>query len=180
MRGRGRDGGLPLREPLPRAPRGAPFEIYIYIGREGPSRPPIFHPPYYFSRQVFIESHPFSPSLEARAHGRADIIMLIVQTALVLTVQTFSNFLQLWMLLAILGVAGALWLGTYLLWLPHYAFSMNAANIIGATVYMWAFVCLCLNNTYPRGDAGVMLFAGTPFAAFAGYSLATWRATGIV
>lgn len=130
---------------------------------------------------VFFQSHPLSVAGGARAHGRAHVLMLLIETLLVLTIQTFSVLLPTVALLAILGFAGIAWLLIFLALLPFYAFFMNAIHIMGAAVYLWVFICLCINLAFGAGaDAiAVLLMCGSPFAALAGYALATWRANAI-
>lgn len=129
---------------------------------------------------VFIDSHPLSSSPEAKAHGRVDIILLGVQALLVLMSETFATRISLWLVLAVLGVSGLVWLASTIFFMPAYSHRINVINAIFGTVYLWTFICLLLNNEYEETDAAVTLYAGAPFAVFTGYALANWRAGNIV
>lgn len=129
---------------------------------------------------VFIDSHPLSSSPDAKAHGRVDIILLGVQALLVLMSETFAQRISLWLVLAVLGVAGLVWLASTIFFMPNYSHRINVINAIFATVYLWTFICLLLNNEYEETDAAVTLYVGSPFAVLAGYALANWRAGNIV
>jgi hypothetical protein len=119
---------------------------------------------------VFFESHPLSGSLEAKAHGRADVLLLFVQAVLVLAVEIFAARIAFWLLLVLLGLGGAIWLGAFLFFLPHYSHFMNAANVSAACCYMWLFACLLCNNLVPDAGpaAAIMVYVGMPAAAMAG------------
>jgi PAS domain S-box-containing protein len=128
---------------------------------------------------IYYESNGLSKFPDARAHGRADILMLLVQGALVLVGQTFYDVISTWVIIATAAFAGFLWLGAYFVYMPYYQHYMNAANMAGAAVFLWSVLCLTLNNYYPNGDAAVMLYCGGPIAALAGVSLCNYRATTI-
>jgi PAS domain S-box-containing protein len=129
---------------------------------------------------IFYESNQLSPSSAAKAHGRADMVLLITQVALVLVGQTFYRQLNTWIIIATAAIAGTMWMGAYVLWMPFYSHSMNTANICGATIYLWAVLCVVLNNYYPAGDAAITLYCGLPVAALAGYSISHARANYIL
>jgi len=62
---------------------------------------------------IFYESNGLSRSLAARAHGRADIVMVVLQAALVLAVNTFSSRITLSLVLPLTALAGVTWLGVF-------------------------------------------------------------------
>jgi len=116
---------------------------------------------------VLFESHPLSVSDGARAHGRAQVIMLFVETVLVLTIETFSGQLTSWVLLIILGLAGAVWLATFLAFLPFYDYVANFIHIIGAAVCEWVRSA----GTNGRGGGGGLLLLPLIATALDAFSL---------
>jgi PAS domain S-box-containing protein len=129
---------------------------------------------------IYYESNSLSRFPDARAHGRADILMLVVQAALVLVGQTFYSVISTWMIIITAAAAGILWMAAYFVFMPYYQHSMNCANISGAAAFLWAVLCLTFNNYYPATDAAVWLYCGAPVAALAGLTLANFRANYIL
>jgi PAS domain S-box-containing protein len=129
---------------------------------------------------IFYESNSLSRYPDARAHGRADIIMLIAQAALVLVGQTFYDVISTWVIILTAAAAGILWLGAYFVFMPYYQHYMNSGNIAGAAAFLWAVLCLTFNNYYPSTDAAITLYCGAPIAAMAGLAISNYRATHIL
>lgn len=129
---------------------------------------------------LFYEANSLSRGLGARAHGRVDIVMLLIQTVLVLVAQTFAELINVGIVIAILAGAGILWLAAFLWTMPFYSHLINAINVASAMAYLWAVVCCVLNNYYPRTDAAIMLYVGLPTAFLAGLQLANWRVNTVL
>ena len=129
---------------------------------------------------AFYDSASLSRRLDASAHGRVSVIMLVVKLSATVVGGRVITGLSVAFVASALGVCGVAWLGAYLYFLPHYRFVMNAANVGCALAFLWSLVCLVLNNGYPSTDAALMLWTGMPFAILTGAYMATGRASALV
>jgi len=129
---------------------------------------------------AFYDSASLSRSPDASAHGRANVIMLVVKLAATVVGGRVVPNLSVTFVASSLALCGVTWIGTYLYFLPHYRHVMNAANVGGALVFLWSLACLVLNNTYPATDASLTLWIGIPATFLAGCYIATGRAGAIV
>jgi hypothetical protein len=92
---------------------------------------------------VFFDWQPLSRNPSARAHGRADIVMLAVQIAAVIVGGSVLPNLNVWVVVIVLILCGVAWITTYTYYMPYYAHWMNVGQIAFSCIYFWRVV-------YPR------------------------------
>lgn len=64
-------------------------------------------------------SDPLSTNVDARVHGRVEVIMLLVEAALVVTLKTVPHYFSQWTLAIILLCSGVIWFGSSVIHLPY-------------------------------------------------------------
>lgn len=100
---------------------------------------------------VFYDSHPLSSNLSAKVHGRAELVMLLVKTVLVLGIEIFPGQINnIWAMVALNLVASVTWTGVMLYYLPLINFNMNVLNLALACVYIWGSLCLVIVTAAPH------------------------------
>lgn len=128
----------------------------------------------------FYDGDPLSRQIVAKAHGRQELVNLLVAFGLSLVLDIFSfNIASVWVLIVTLVVAGIAWLGSLLIFLPFYNHAWNGANAAAAAAFLFTSASLVLNEVYPRGDTALVIYVGAPFAAATGVLLVNWRAASI-
>ena len=120
---------------------------------------------------VYYDSNPLSLSVESRAHGRAELALLIARTLLVVIVDIFPALLSPWANLGVCAFAALVWLVPAVKLLPYYEATMNRINIAAATSFAWAVCCLALSLGRADVDVGVLLFMSLPLSVLAGLYL---------
>ena len=120
---------------------------------------------------VYYDSNPLSLSVESRAHGRAELALLIARTLLVVIVDLFPALLSPWANLGVCAFAALVWLVPAVKLLPYYEATMNRINIAAATSFAWAVCCLALSLGRADVDVGVLLFMSLPLSVLAGLYL---------
>ena len=128
---------------------------------------------------AFYDSNSLSRSPEASAHGRVNVIMLMVKLSATVVGGGVITNTSVAFVTSALAVCGVAWLGAYLYFLPYYRHVMNAANAGCALIFLWALACLVLNNSYPGTDAALTLWIGAPATFLAGAYICTGRAGAI-
>lgn len=128
----------------------------------------------------FYDGDPLSRQIVAKAHGRQELVNLLVAFGLSLTLDIFAfNIASVWVLIVALIVAGVAWLGSIVVFLPFYHHAWNGANAAAAAAFLFTSASLILNEIYPQGDTAIVIYVGAPFAAATGVLLANWRAAAI-
>jgi len=128
---------------------------------------------------VYFDSNPLSPNLAAKAHGRADFVVLVTKTLLVVLVEVYPHSIGHIPLTAIVAVSAIVWLGVFVYMLPFHHHLMNRLNIALAATYAWIVTCLILAEAVPGFDSAIMMYAGVPLAAASGVLVADYRAARI-
>jgi hypothetical protein len=126
-----------------------------------------------------LDSHPLSTAISARSHARADSILLVAKTLLVLLVQVFPFSVGRAGLMAVIVIAAVVWLATHLFMLPFTQHRVNRAVAAMAAVNLWVALCLVLEHTVDGFDAGIMVYGGAPFAALTAVLAADARANHV-
>jgi PAS domain S-box-containing protein len=127
---------------------------------------------------VFYEANSLSKSTDAKVHGRCDVVLVLVQTALVVQASFEDESPLLRMVVFFIG--GLVWLGSILYALPFLHHSMNRAVAAGATLFVWCTVCYTLNVSMRWTDAAIQLYCGLPLALLSGMFLADVRAHNVL
>jgi len=109
--------------------------------------------------------------VEAQPHGRADFLLLIIRTVLVIILDIFPAFFSPWVNVAFCAVSGVFWIVSAVNLLPFYDATMNRLNIAYALIFLWSVCCLILSLTRADIDVGVQLFMAMPLAGLAGLFL---------
>jgi PAS domain-containing protein len=129
---------------------------------------------------LYYDCNPLSKQTIAKAHGRVDFLLLVIQTLLVFICNIFNTYLNAWIIVAVLVGSAALWLAGLLLMMPFYRHAMNTAYIVIACLFCYASICMTFNEGYEATDAAVMIYLGAPAAALAGIALSNMRATQVI
>ncbi|KAA0156292.1 hypothetical protein FNF29_01085 [Cafeteria roenbergensis] len=130
---------------------------------------------------VYIDRVPTSAQLDARTHGRADVLLLIVKLVLTALLTYGTSTAPQWLLVGVLAVSGVLWLFLFLTMVPFARLVMNAAHVGMATAFLWATLCAVIVwASEGAQDVGVILVLGTPLAGVLGFTGAYMRFYGIL
>jgi hypothetical protein len=129
---------------------------------------------------VYYESSYLSPNLEARAHGRAEFVFLLVKSVLVVCIEVFPHYTGTRMLTAIVVVSSIVLVVTYAAMMPYLHHVMNRVMLAIVCTFAWASASVLLTLVHPTFDAAILMYAGMPLAAFCGTALADWRARRVV
>jgi hypothetical protein len=129
---------------------------------------------------VYYDSNPLSPNLEARAHGRAEFVFLLVKSVLVVFIDVFPHSTGARMLVVIIILSSIVLLVLYATMMPYMHHVMNKVMLATMSAFVWASIAALLAHVYPSFDAAVLLYLGMPPAAICGAYLADWRAQRIV
>lgn len=125
---------------------------------------------------TFYISDSHSRNADASAHGRVNVLMLLVKLVAVIVGGRIVPGLSVTLVGSTLLVAGVAWLAAYLYYMPNYRHAMNAANVGAALVFLWSLECLVLNNAYRATDASLTFWVNAPFVFLTGVYLASLRA----
>lgn len=101
---------------------------------------------------VFYEGSPLSLSVEAQPHGRADFLLLLIRTTLVVFLDTFPTLFSAWVNVGICAVCSLAWILSAVVLLPFYDATMNRLNIAYALAFVWSVCCLALSLVRPDVD----------------------------
>ncbi|KAA0165561.1 hypothetical protein FNF31_01906 [Cafeteria roenbergensis] len=110
---------------------------------------------------VYLDRNPTSSDLDARSHGRSDVVLMVCKLALT-SMLIFGEQLPAWVqCLALLG-AGLGWMAAFVGWVPFANSLMNAMHGGMATSFLWATGAACIvwvsNGTQ---DPGLLIVMGT-------------------
>jgi hypothetical protein len=111
---------------------------------------------------VFFEGSPLSLSVEAQPHGRADLLLLLIRTTLVVFLDVFPTLFSTWVNVGICAVCGLAWILSSVILLPYYDATMNRLNIAYALAFVWAVCCLALSLVRPDVDGASPSFSRNP------------------
>ena len=96
-----------------------------------------------FTSAVF-DSNSLSMSLSAKAHGRADLLLLLTKSALVVVAEVFPHSLGQWTVVAFVCAGAVVWVGTYAFMLPMLDHRANRLQLALASMFAWAAACTVL------------------------------------
>jgi hypothetical protein len=85
----------------------------------------------------------FSDNLDAKPHGRLDVLMAVLRSVLVLVFK-LDYALQATVLVMFAWVTGVVAAYSYLKYQPFYSAVINRSVTAAAFVYCWACVCLSM------------------------------------
>lgn len=126
---------------------------------------------------VYLDRSPLSQQLASRITGRLEVTLLCCKTILALVYAVVLDLIPFALILVLLCVVGALWLGVFIKLLPHIVPWMNEVKIGGAAMFCWAVLCLILAVTL-KHDVGITVLFGCPLAAvcagFAAHAHISW------
>jgi hypothetical protein len=91
---------------------------------------------------VYYSSGSLTRSPDASAHGRVNVLNLLVKLVATVVGGRVIPGLSVAFVASALLVCGLAWLLSYLVFLPCYQHFMNAANVGAALVFLWALLCL--------------------------------------
>jgi hypothetical protein len=120
---------------------------------------------------VYIERSPTSPLLDAKSHGRSDVIMLIVKMVLIalLTYGLWTG--PEWLLVVISFLAAVVWIWLFATMVPFASLSMNAAQVGMGTALLWANIAAVIAwASVGTVDVGLIVLLGTPLAGMLGFT----------
>ena len=106
---------------------------------------------------VVFDSNPLSTSLSAKAHGRADLLLLLLKSALVVVVEVFPNSLGQWTVVGFVCAGAVVWVGTFASMLPMLDHRANRLQLSLAATFAWAATCAALGTALPGFDAAIMV-----------------------
>lgn len=129
---------------------------------------------------VFYDGNFLSASVDAKAHGRAEFLSLIIRTVLVVFIDIFPLLLGPWLNFFLCVTAAVAWLATSIFLMPFYSPMSNRLNIIYSMCFSWSCACLAVSLNAPLMDVGIQFFMGLPFAALAALFVHNARVTQIV
>ncbi|KAA0173056.1 hypothetical protein FNF27_05405 [Cafeteria roenbergensis] len=122
---------------------------------------------------VYIDRVPTSSQLDARTHGRADVLLLVIKMALTATLTYGTSTAPEWVLVGVLVVSGGLWLVLFLTMVPFAHLVMNAAHVGMASSFLWASLCAAIVwASEGSQDVGLLVLLGTPVAGLLGFASA--------
>lgn len=129
-----------------------------------------YHALLLFVAAVHFDRNPASPSWSAMSHGQVDAAMLVVKVALVLCYSVLREVvLDSWVLIVVLLVAGAAWLGSAMKYLPYVHPGINALQVGCASVYLWCTLVLALERYASIGNQALLLYFGAALAGGGGF-----------
>ena len=131
-----------------------------------------------FAGLVF-DSNPLSLSLAAKAHGRADLVFIVLKTALIIVAEVFSRSIGQYVVVAVIGAGAVVWVATYAVMMPFTNHNANRLQLALACTFAWGAIALALATALPSYDASIMLYVGAPAAAAAGVFIADHNASRI-
>ena len=128
---------------------------------------------------VLYEANQWSREIKAQAHGRLNIIILIIQIVLVISFSAIgvgSVFLRC----LILFLCGSIWLFATVYYMPYYSHTMNRLLAGGAVLYLSGVTSLIINYYFViQFNAAILFYLLAPLAFFVGVGLADARANNI-
>ena len=123
-----------------------------------------------FVTAVLVDRNPASKSWSAKSHGQMDAAMLLVKVGLDLCYSVFRDFvLDSWLLVVLLLLAGAAWLGMAVRYLPFVHPGVNAMQAGFACVFLWSTLVLALARYTGTRDQSLLLYLGSVLAYCGGF-----------
>ena len=99
----------------------------------------------------FFDRDPRSEGLTARPHGRVEVCVVLTKLTLALCVSV-SALMPAFLTMTIITVAAFVFMYSYLNYLPNYNQSVNRANVMFASVFCWATLCMLLAHFRGRPE----------------------------
>ncbi|RYG52931.1 hypothetical protein EON67_00025 [archaeon] len=110
-------------------------------------------------------------SLSASAHGRSEVLSLLVRCALCLLL-TFQHYVSTWLVVIACAAGSTLLLVEYLLYMPYYFLDVNAWQAGAYGFMLWTTVAMGTGEVVSNPEyAGVMWLFTAPIAAYCAYGL---------
>lgn len=108
----------------------------------------------------FYDSNMLSRQVVAKAHGRLDVVFLLISVLLVVVTETFGSIVSVWVQTATMIICGLIFLGAILFFLPHYHHWWNTmlAGVAGA--FLFTSLAIIINIVYAGGDAALVIYCG--------------------
>lgn len=128
---------------------------------------------------LFFDASLVSRSHGARAHGRLDVLFILIRTTLTVFCKAFPTVIGVWGVIGLLLGAGSIWFAAVLYWMPFLHHTANRTDAGIAAVFLLGGVTVVLGQLMPGLDAGIVFMIGAPLALLAGIATADWRAKSI-
>lgn len=103
----------------------------------------------------FFDRDPRSEGLTARPHGRVEVCVVLTKLTLALCVSV-SALMPAYLTMAIITLAAFVFMYSYLKYLPNYNQSVNRANVMFASVFCWATLCMLLAHFRGRPEVRLL------------------------
>jgi len=114
----------------------------------------------------FVDNSPASENAVSQVHGRADCAFLLIRAVVSLAFALFPNATGI-SLASVILASGVLSTGIYLIYMPYLHRNMNRWVVGCHSAYMWAGICLVLEEMLWDGVEGnaafVTFIMGLPF-----------------
>ena len=123
---------------------------------------------------VFFNRDATSDDFTAKSHGRADAFSLVIESTLVIFVNTFGSVIDATFLAVLQIVCGVAWVGNAVYFTAFHVRFMNRLTIAYSSVFTWATVCGLIAKL-AGVEASIMFFTGAHLAALCGIHLGDLR-----
>jgi PAS domain S-box-containing protein len=123
---------------------------------------------------VFFNRDATSDDITAKSHGRADTFSLVIESILVIFVNTFGTVIDANFLSVLQVVCGVAWVGNSVFFISFHNRFMNRLTIAYLAVFTFATVCGLIAKL-AGVDASIMFFPGAALAALCGIHLVDLR-----